>query len=191
MFSAVRRRPAERFVSASLAGAGGGTGGRQAVSPAQRRIPVPVRHVRQFRCSGGGQVVRRLFQQVPRPAAIRVALGERRRCRRLDEPPRSTAFLRVHPHGCRRRASPARFGVLRRPPRQPSESDDQAVRTRTAGHLKVLAPLGSEDGRDAAGASEADRSMRSKYAAYLHGNRLIYENRNCIREDDTTVRGSR
>ena len=50
--------------------------------------------------------------------------------------------------------------------------------------LKVLAPLGSEDGRGAAGASEADRSMRSKYAAYLHGNRLIYENRNCIREDE-------
>ena len=50
--------------------------------------------------------------------------------------------------------------------------------------LKVLAPLGSEDGRGVAGASEADRSMRSKYAAYLHGNRLIYENRNCIREDE-------
>ena len=54
--------------------------------------------------------------------------------------------------------------------------------------LKVLAPLGSEDGRDAAGASEADRSMRSKYAAYLHGNRLIYENRNCIWEDEYFTR---
>ena len=31
----------------------------------------------------------------------------------------------------------------------------------------LLAPPGSEDGRDAAGASEADRGMRSKYAVYL------------------------
>ena len=54
--------------------------------------------------------------------------------------------------------------------------------------LKVLAPLGSEDGRGATGASEADRSMRSKYDAYLHGNRLIYENRSCIRQDEYVTR---
>ena len=49
--------------------------------------------------------------------------------------------------------------------------------------LKVLAPLGNEDSRDAADASEADRSIRSRYDVYLHGNRLIYENRSCIWED--------
>ena len=51
-----------------------------------------------------------------------------------------------------------------------------------------LAPPGSEDGRDAAGASEADRGMRSKYAVYLRGNRLIYENRSCIRQDESYTR---
>ena len=54
--------------------------------------------------------------------------------------------------------------------------------------LKVLAPLGSEDGRGAAGASEAGRSMRSKSDAYLHGNRLIYRNRSCIWEDESYTR---
>ena len=39
---------------------------------------------------------------------------------------------------------------------------------------KVLAPLGSEDGRGAAGASEADRGIRSGYDVHFHGNRLIY-----------------
>ena len=48
----------------------------------------------------------------------------------------------------------------------------------------LLAPPGSEDGRDAAGASEADRGMRSKYAVYLRGNRLIYENRSCAWADE-------
>ena len=57
-----------------------------------------------------------------------------RRCRWLDEPPRSTAsHPQVHPHGCRCRASPACFGVLHGPPRQPSKSDHRAVRTRTVG----------------------------------------------------------
>ena len=54
----------------------------------------------------------------------------------------------------------------------------------------LLAPPGSEDGRDAAGASEADRGMRSGYALYLRGNRLIYENRSCIREDEYGTRFS-
>ena len=51
-----------------------------------------------------------------------------------------------------------------------------------------LAPPGSEDGRDAAGASETDRGMRSGYAVYLRGNRLIYENRSCIRQDEYGTR---
>ncbi len=50
--------------------------------------------------------------------------------------------------------------------------------------LKVLAPLGSEDGGARRGASEADRGIRSKYDLYLHGNRLIYRNRNCRWEDE-------
>ncbi len=54
--------------------------------------------------------------------------------------------------------------------------------------LKVLVPLGSEDGRGAAGASEADRGIRSGYDVYLHGNRLIYRNRSCIREDENRSR---
>ncbi len=54
--------------------------------------------------------------------------------------------------------------------------------------LKVLAPLGSEDGRGAAGASEADRGIRSKYDLYLYGNRLIYRNRNCRYEDEAGTR---
>ena len=54
--------------------------------------------------------------------------------------------------------------------------------------LKVLAPLGSEDGRGTAGASEADRIIRSKYDVYLHGNRLIYRNRSCIWEDENGTR---
>ena len=48
----------------------------------------------------------------------------------------------------------------------------------------LLAPLGSEDGRGAAGTSEADRSIPAKYAVYSRGNRLIYENRSCIWEDE-------
>ena len=60
-----------------------------------------------------------------------------------------------------------------------------------AGAPKVLlAPLGSEDGRGVAGASEADRGMRSGYAVYLRGNRLIYENRSCIQEDEYGTRFS-
>ena len=54
--------------------------------------------------------------------------------------------------------------------------------------LKALAPLGSEDGSAAAGASEADRIIRSKYDVYLHGNRLIYRNRSCIWEDENGTR---
>ena len=54
--------------------------------------------------------------------------------------------------------------------------------------LRVLAPLGSEDGGGAAGASEADRGIRSKYDLYLHGNRLIYRNRNCRYEDEAGTR---
>ena len=54
--------------------------------------------------------------------------------------------------------------------------------------LKVLAPLGSEDGRGAAGTSEADRSTPSKYDVYRHRNRLIYRNRSCIREDENDTR---
>ena len=52
----------------------------------------------------------------------------------------------------------------------------------------LLAPLGSEDGRGAAGTSEADRGVRSRYAVYLRGNRLIYENRSCIWEDEYGTR---
>ena len=48
----------------------------------------------------------------------------------------------------------------------------------------LLVPLGSEDGRGAAGTSEADRSIPAKYAVYSRGNRLIYENRSCIWEDE-------
>ena len=54
--------------------------------------------------------------------------------------------------------------------------------------LKGLAPLGSEDGKGAAGASEADRSTPSKYDVYLRGNKLIYRNRSCIREDENDTR---
>ena len=58
-----------------------------------------------------------------------------------------------------------------------------------AGAPKVLlAPSGNEDGRGVAGASEADRGMRSGYAVYLRGNRLIYENRSCIQEDEYGTR---
>ena len=39
-----------------------------------------------------------------------------------------------------------------------------------------------------AGASEADLIIRSRYAVYLRGNRLTYENRNCIREDEYGTR---
>ena len=56
--------------------------------------------------------------------------------------------------------------------------------------LKGLAPLGSEDGKGAAGACEADRSIRSKYDVYLRGNRLIYRNRSCIWEDENDTRFS-
>ena len=52
----------------------------------------------------------------------------------------------------------------------------------------LLAPSGSEDGRGAAGASEADRGIPSKYAVYSRGNRLIYENRSCIWEDEQGTR---
>ncbi len=52
----------------------------------------------------------------------------------------------------------------------------------------LLAPSGSEDGRGAAGASEAARGIRSKYAVYLRGNRLLYENRRCIWEDEYGTR---
>ena len=52
----------------------------------------------------------------------------------------------------------------------------------------LLAPPGSEDGRGAAGASEADRILRSRYAVYLRGNRLIYENRSCRWEDEYGTR---
>ena len=48
----------------------------------------------------------------------------------------------------------------------------------------LLVPPGSEDGRGAAGTSEADRILRSRYVVYLHGNRLIYENRSCRGEDE-------
>ena len=54
--------------------------------------------------------------------------------------------------------------------------------------LKMLAPLGSEDGKGAAGASEADRSIRSRYDVYFHGNRLIYRNRSCTWEDQNGTR---
>ena len=54
--------------------------------------------------------------------------------------------------------------------------------------LKVLAPLTSEDGKGAAGASEAYRIITSKYAVYLYGNRLFYGNRSCIWEDEYGTR---
>ena len=58
-----------------------------------------------------------------------------------------------------------------------------------AGLPKVLlAPPRSEDGRGTAGASEADRGIRSKYAVYLRGNRLIYENQSCSWEDEYGTR---
>ena len=49
----------------------------------------------------------------------------------------------------------------------------------------VLVPPGSADGR---GAAEADRSIRAQYGVYLRGNRLLYENRSCIREDEHGTR---
>ena len=52
----------------------------------------------------------------------------------------------------------------------------------------LLMPPGSEDRRGAAGVSQADRGTRSKYAVYLRGNRLIYENRNCIWADEYGTR---
>ena len=52
----------------------------------------------------------------------------------------------------------------------------------------LLMPLGSEDGKGAAGASEADRSIRPGYDVYLRGNRLIYENRSCRWEDESGTR---
>ena len=52
----------------------------------------------------------------------------------------------------------------------------------------LLMPLGSEDGKGAAGASEADRSIRRRYDVYLRGNRLIYENRSCRWEDESGTR---
>ena len=52
----------------------------------------------------------------------------------------------------------------------------------------LLAPPGSEDGRGAAGASEAGRILRSRYAVYLRGNRLIYENQRCVWEDEYGTR---
>ena len=52
----------------------------------------------------------------------------------------------------------------------------------------VSAPPGSEDGKGAAGASEAYRIITSKYAAYLYGNRLFYANRSCIWEDEYGTR---
>ena len=52
----------------------------------------------------------------------------------------------------------------------------------------LLMPLGSEDGKGAAGASEADRSIRPRYDVYLRGNRLIYENRSCRWEDESGTR---
>ena len=39
-----------------------------------------------------------------------------------------------------------------------------------------------------AGVSEADRIIRSEYDVYLRGNKLTYENRNCIREDEYGTR---
>ena len=54
--------------------------------------------------------------------------------------------------------------------------------------LKMLASLGSEDGKGATGASEADRIIRSRYDAYFHGNRLIYVNRNCRWVDEVGTR---
>ena len=54
--------------------------------------------------------------------------------------------------------------------------------------LKALALLGSEDGRSAAGASEMDRIITSRYDVYLYGNRLIYRNRSCIWEDEYGAR---
>ena len=54
--------------------------------------------------------------------------------------------------------------------------------------LKALALLGSEDGKGAAGASEADRIITSRYDVYLQGNRLIYRNRSCIWEDENLTR---
>ena len=54
--------------------------------------------------------------------------------------------------------------------------------------LKMLAPPGSEDGRGAVGASEADLIIRSRYDVYLHGNRLIYGNQRCVWEDEYDTR---
>ena len=54
--------------------------------------------------------------------------------------------------------------------------------------LKALAPPGSEDGRGAVGASEADRIIRSRYDVYLHGNRLIYGKQNCRWADEVGTR---
>ncbi len=53
-----------------------------------------------------------------------------------------------------------------------------------------LAPSGSEDGRGAAGVTEADRILRSRYDLYLRGNRLIYENRSCRWKDEYGTRFS-
>ena len=52
----------------------------------------------------------------------------------------------------------------------------------------LLVPPGSADGRGAASTAEADRSIRARYAVYLRGNRLLYENRSCIWEDEYGTR---
>ena len=54
--------------------------------------------------------------------------------------------------------------------------------------LKMLASSGSEDGRGAVGASEADPIIRSRYDVYLRGNRLIYGNQRCVWEDEYGTR---
>ena len=170
----------------------------QAVSPARTRLPgvPPARHVRQFRCSGGGQAVRRLSQQVLRPAAARDSWrwekgGDADGWTSLPvQRPTYTYTPTVADVGHRLRAS-VYYNVLHGAPRHPSKSDYRAVRTRTVGPPEiVLAPPGSEDGRGAAGASEADRGNRSRYDVYLHGNRLIYRNRSCRREDEYGTRFS-
>ena len=52
----------------------------------------------------------------------------------------------------------------------------------------LLVPPGSEDGRGAAGTSETDRIITSRYDVYLQGNRLIYENQGCVWEDEQGTR---
>ena len=191
MPSAAGRRLRERFVSGALAGAGGGTGGRQAVSPDRTGVPVR-RHVPQFRCSDGGASGSAPFSTSPaaggcpgnRGAGRKAAMPPAGRASPFNRPPDWYAPT-VADVGHRLRASAYyadRLGNRVKAITRPSEPVQPDF-------LKaVLAPPGSEAGKGAASAFEAYRIITSKYAVYLYGNRLFYANRSCIWEDEYGTR---